>query len=159
MTNFVSPLALGSKLHRMYVVVQLSSIMEKYERVSKIGEGAYGVVFKCRHRETGQIVAIKKFFESEDDPLIRRIAFREVRMLKVSFVSVISMTLITPIVYYSNFVMAIWSICLKSFDASVKSILCLSIVITLYSMSWRSGQEGKIITQVFIIAKLIILVF
>lgn len=57
--------------------------MEKYERVSKIGEGAYGVVFKCRHRETGQIVAIKKFFESEDDPLIRRIAFREVRMLKV----------------------------------------------------------------------------
>lgn len=59
--------------------------MEKYERVSKIGEGAYGVVFKCRHRETGQTVAIKKFFESEDDPLIRRIAFREVRMLKVSF--------------------------------------------------------------------------
>jgi len=57
--------------------------MEKYERVNKIGEGAYGVVFKCRHRETGQIVAIKKFFESEDDPLIRHIAFREVRMLRV----------------------------------------------------------------------------
>lgn len=61
--------------------------MDKYERVSKIGEGAYGVVFKCRHRETSQIVAIKKFFESEDDPLIRRIAFREVRMLKVRKVS------------------------------------------------------------------------
>lgn len=58
--------------------------MDKYERVSKIGEGAYGVVFKCKHKETGQVVAIKKFFESEDDPLIRRIAFREVRMLKVS---------------------------------------------------------------------------
>ena len=58
-------------------------IMEKYERICKIGEGAYGVVFKCRHRDTGQIVAIKKFFESEDDPLIRRIALREVRMLKV----------------------------------------------------------------------------
>ena len=57
--------------------------MEKYERICKIGEGAYGVVFKCRHRDTGQIVAIKKFFESEDDPLIRRIALREVRMLKV----------------------------------------------------------------------------
>lgn len=62
--------------------------MEKYERVCKIGEGAYGVVFKCRHRDTGQIVAIKKFFESEDDPLIRRIAFREVRMLKVSWGSI-----------------------------------------------------------------------
>lgn len=42
------------------------------------------MVFKCRHRETGQIVAIKKFVETEDDPLIRRIAMREVRMLRVS---------------------------------------------------------------------------
>ena len=57
--------------------------MEKYEKLCRIGEGAYGLVFKCRHRDTGQVVAIKKFFESEDDPLIRRIALREVRMLKV----------------------------------------------------------------------------
>ena len=62
----------------------LLSNMEKYERLCRIGEGAYGVVFKCRHRETGQIVAIKKFVETEDDPLIRRIAMREVRMLRVS---------------------------------------------------------------------------
>ena len=61
--------------------------MEKYEKLSKIGEGAYGVVFKCRHRETGHIVAIKKFFESEDDPMIRHISMREVRMLKVSLLS------------------------------------------------------------------------
>lgn len=57
--------------------------MDKYERIMKIGEGSYGVVFKCRHRETGQLVAIKKFVESEDDPQIRKIALREVRMLKV----------------------------------------------------------------------------
>ena len=60
-----------------------SSDMEKYEKLSKIGEGAYGLVFKCRHKETGQVVAIKKFLESDDDPVIRRIAMREVRMLKV----------------------------------------------------------------------------
>lgn len=58
--------------------------MEKYERLGKIGEGSYGVVFKCRHKETGQIVAIKKFVESEDDHAIKKIAMREVRMLKVS---------------------------------------------------------------------------
>jgi cyclin-dependent kinase-like len=56
--------------------------MEKYEKLCKIGEGAYGVVFKCRQRDSGQVVAIKKFVETEDDPLIRRIAMREVRMLR-----------------------------------------------------------------------------
>ncbi|XP_034531695.1 cyclin-dependent kinase-like 1 isoform X2 [Notolabrus celidotus] len=56
--------------------------MEKYEKIGKIGEGSYGVVFKCRNKDSGQIVAIKKFVESEDDPIIRKIALREIRMLK-----------------------------------------------------------------------------
>ncbi|KAK9497114.1 hypothetical protein O3M35_004490 [Rhynocoris fuscipes] len=56
--------------------------MERYEKLGKLGEGSYGVVFKCRNRETGQLVAIKKFVESEDDPIIRKIALREIRLLK-----------------------------------------------------------------------------
>ena len=44
-----------------------------------------GVVFKCRNRETGSIVAIKKFMETEEDPAIKKIALREIRMLKVLF--------------------------------------------------------------------------
>ncbi len=60
------------------------SEMEKYEKISKIGEGSYGIVFKCRNKDTGQIVAIKKFVESEDDPIIKKIALREIRMLKVN---------------------------------------------------------------------------
>lgn len=56
--------------------------MECYEKIAPIGEGTYGMVMKCRHRDTGQIVAIKKFKESEDDLQIRKTALREVRMLK-----------------------------------------------------------------------------
>lgn len=67
-----------------------SRLMERYEKLGKLGEGSYGMVFKCRNRDTGQIVAIKKFVESEDDPLIRKIALREIRLLRV-----ISFTCIT----------------------------------------------------------------
>lgn len=59
-------------------------MMDKYDKLGRIGEGSYGVVFKCRNKETGALVAIKKFVESEDDPLIKKIAMREIRMLKVS---------------------------------------------------------------------------
>ncbi|KAF7261841.1 hypothetical protein EG68_00950 [Paragonimus skrjabini miyazakii] len=57
-------------------------LFKKYEKVCKIGEGAYGMVFKCRDVTTGQLVAIKQFTSSDDDPVIRKIAMREIRMLK-----------------------------------------------------------------------------
>ncbi|XP_078660264.1 uncharacterized protein LOC144904952 isoform X2 [Branchiostoma floridae x Branchiostoma belcheri] len=56
--------------------------MEKYENLGLVGEGSYGMVMKCRHKDTGQLVAIKKFLESEDDKMVKKIAMREVRMLK-----------------------------------------------------------------------------
>jgi serine/threonine protein kinase len=57
--------------------------MDKYENTGVVGEGSYGVVMKCRHRETGQTVAIKKFLESDEDQTVKKIAMREIRMLKV----------------------------------------------------------------------------
>lgn len=30
-------------------------LLDKYERIGKIGEGSYGIVFKCRNRETGEV--------------------------------------------------------------------------------------------------------
>ena len=35
--------------------------MEKYKILELIGEGTYGKVFKAQNRETGHVVAIKKF--------------------------------------------------------------------------------------------------
>lgn len=60
-----------------------SKTMERYERLGRLGEGSYGVVFQCRDRQTGKLVAVKKFQQTEDDPLIRKIALREIRLLKV----------------------------------------------------------------------------
>jgi len=56
--------------------------MEKYDNLGVIGEGSYGLVLKCRHKETGQMVAIKKFLESEEDAQVKKIAMREIRLLK-----------------------------------------------------------------------------
>jgi hypothetical protein len=57
--------------------------MNKYEIVSKVGEGAYGVVLKCKHKETNEIVAIKKFKESQDDEMVRKTTMREVAILSM----------------------------------------------------------------------------
>jgi serine/threonine protein kinase len=45
--------------------------MNKYEVLGVVGEGAYGVVLKCRNKENKTVVAIKKFKESEDDEVVR----------------------------------------------------------------------------------------
>ncbi|NXF38791.1 CDKL2 protein, partial [Nyctibius bracteatus] len=56
--------------------------MEKYQVLGLLGEGAYGVVAKCRNKESGQVVAVKRFLESEEDEAVRRMAMREIKVLK-----------------------------------------------------------------------------
>ncbi|NXX94219.1 CDKL2 protein, partial [Centropus bengalensis] len=56
--------------------------MEKYQPLDIVGEGSYGMVTKCRNTETGQVVAVKKFLESEEDAAVRKIALREIKVLK-----------------------------------------------------------------------------
>ena len=58
--------------------------MEKYENLGLVGEGSYGMVMKCRNKDSGRIVAIKKFLESDDDKMVKKIAMREIKLLKVS---------------------------------------------------------------------------
>ncbi|XP_078411901.1 cyclin-dependent kinase-like 2 [Cetorhinus maximus] len=56
--------------------------MDKYEHLGLVGEGSYGIVIKCRNKENGRIVAIKKFLEDDDDKMVKKIAMREIRLLK-----------------------------------------------------------------------------
>ena len=72
--------------------------LDKYEMLETVGEGAYGIVWKARNRgkvfyfipgkcsiykvvsiclETGEIVAIKKFKDSEDNDDVKRTTMRK----------------------------------------------------------------------------------
>jgi cyclin-dependent kinase-like len=57
--------------------------MNKYEVLGVVGEGAYGVVLRCRNKESGDVVAIKKFKESDDDEVLRKTTLREVKILRM----------------------------------------------------------------------------
>uniref|UniRef100_A0A665TKC2 cyclin-dependent kinase n=1 Tax=Echeneis naucrates TaxID=173247 RepID=A0A665TKC2_ECHNA len=56
--------------------------MERYESLGLVGEGSYGAVLKCRHRDSGRLVAIKKFLDSDDDKTVKKIALREIKLLR-----------------------------------------------------------------------------
>ncbi|XP_019361832.1 PREDICTED: cyclin-dependent kinase-like 3 isoform X2 [Gavialis gangeticus] len=55
--------------------------MEMYDNLGKVGEGSYGTVIKCKHKETGQIVAIKIFYEKPEKS-VNKTAMREIKFLK-----------------------------------------------------------------------------
>ncbi|CAM9775986.1 unnamed protein product, partial [Laminaria digitata] len=57
--------------------------MNKYEVLGVVGEGAYGVVLRCRNKESGCVVAVKKFKESEDDEIVKKTTLREVKVLRM----------------------------------------------------------------------------
>lgn len=57
--------------------------MNKYRILEIIGEGTYGKVFKAQSKDTGAIVAIKRFKQSEDeDQHVRKTMNREIKVLK-----------------------------------------------------------------------------
>ncbi|XP_072232868.1 uncharacterized protein [Leuresthes tenuis] len=56
--------------------------MERYESLGPVGEGSYGTVLKCRHRDSGRLVAIKKFMDSDEDKTVKKIALREIKLLR-----------------------------------------------------------------------------
>jgi len=77
--------------------------MNKYEIVGIVGEGAYGIVYKAKNKESGEfgklslnhslkiliclfiyLVAIKKFKENtEEDEIVKKTTMREVKMLRL----------------------------------------------------------------------------
>nr|QOY46749.1 cyclin-dependent kinase 2 [Ambystoma andersoni] len=56
--------------------------MENFQKVEKIGEGTYGVVYKARNKSTGETVALKKIRLDTETEGVPSTAIREISLLK-----------------------------------------------------------------------------
>ena len=57
-------------------------VLKRYDICQKVGQGAYGVVWKAVHRKKGHIVALKKCFDAFRCDVDAQRTFREVMYLK-----------------------------------------------------------------------------
>lgn len=62
--------------------MQVDIDSDKYQKINKIGEGTYGVVYKARDKLTNEIVAIKNIRLDHEDEGIPSTAVREISLLK-----------------------------------------------------------------------------
>jgi len=56
--------------------------LEKYTKIEKVGEGTYGVVYKCKVKDTNDYVALKKIRLENEDEGIPSTSIREISILK-----------------------------------------------------------------------------
>jgi cyclin-dependent kinase-like len=54
----------------------------RYEILGMVGEGAYGIVYKCKDKKNGEFVALKKFKEEEDE-IVKKTMSRELKVLQI----------------------------------------------------------------------------
>lgn len=59
-----------------------SADMDSFQKIEKIGEGTYGVVYKAKNKTTGQFVALKKIRLDLDTEGVPSTAIREISLLK-----------------------------------------------------------------------------
>ena len=57
-------------------------MIEDYDKIEKIGEGTYGVVYKARHKKTGKFAALKRIRLESEEEGVPSTAIREISLLK-----------------------------------------------------------------------------
>ncbi|RLN37845.1 hypothetical protein BBJ28_00000475 [Nothophytophthora sp. Chile5] len=62
--------------------VEANFSSQRYQKLEKIGEGTYGVVYKAKDRVTGEVIALKKIRLEAEDEGIPSTAIREISLLK-----------------------------------------------------------------------------
>lgn len=61
---------------------EIEELNSTYEKVDKIGEGTYGVVYKAIERASGNVVAVKKIRLESEEEGVPSTAIREISVLK-----------------------------------------------------------------------------
>ncbi|KAJ1933563.1 cyclin-dependent kinase 5 [Kickxella alabastrina] len=56
--------------------------MDKYQKIEKLGEGTYGIVYKAQNRETHEVVALKRIRLDNEEEGVPCTAIREISLLK-----------------------------------------------------------------------------
>lgn len=56
--------------------------MDKYQKIEKLGEGTYGIVFKAQNKDSGDIVALKRIRLDSEEEGVPCTAIREISLLK-----------------------------------------------------------------------------
>jgi len=56
--------------------------MDQFQKIEKIGEGTYGIVYKAKDKETGKLVALKKIRLETESEGVPSTAIREITVLK-----------------------------------------------------------------------------
>ena len=59
-----------------------ASDIDRYQKLEKLGEGTYGVVYKAQDKITGEFVALKKIRLEKEDDGVPSTAIREISLLK-----------------------------------------------------------------------------
>jgi len=63
-------------------MAQNESSLDNFEKLEKIGEGTYGIVYKGRHKPSGRLVAMKKIRLEHEEEGVPSTAIREISLLK-----------------------------------------------------------------------------
>lgn len=71
---------MGQQNQKRFVYEQ--NRFERYQRIEKLGEGTYGIVYKCKDLQTNEIVALKKIRLEKEDDGVPSTAIREISLLK-----------------------------------------------------------------------------
>jgi len=63
-------------------MVDSKTTIDKFQKLEKVGEGTYGVVYKARDKETGEYVALKKVRLEGEDEGVPSTSIREISLLR-----------------------------------------------------------------------------